>query len=192
MSDTTYCYAPDYTVLKNKAGIEDTHQLERFERLKTINRQRFCLDNIPITYNGYKQIHAHLFQDVYTWTGQPRRVNISKGEPFAFWQHIDQEMAKRFALINKENNLRGLNVESFAQRAAEHLNEINAIHPFREGNGRTQRIFLQNLAHQAGHELEITRFDQRLWMKASIEGFRNVDYRPMQACILGSLILIPL
>jgi len=187
MTDKTYCYPPDYTVLKNKAGFRDPEKLEQFERLYTQSRMMDCPLDLPITYVGYQAIHRHVFQDVYEWAGQSRTVTIHKGDAFANWMYVDQEMEKRFELIRQDQNLQSSSAVEFAEKAAEHLSEINAIHPFREGNGRTQRLFLRNLAHQAGHESHIARIDKDRWMDASIEGFREQNYEPMAKLIYSCM-----
>jgi cell filamentation protein len=115
-------------------------------------------------------------------------VAIAKGDLFALPPYIAGEMERRFALIHREKDLRGFSADRFAARAAEHICEINAIHPFREGNGRTQRLFLKALARQAGHELRIDLMDREQWMRASIESFRRQDYAPMTACIRAALL----
>ena len=187
MSDTAYCYPPDYTVLKNKAGLRDPQALERFEHLNTLSRGLDCPVDLPISYAGYQAIHRHLFQDVYDWAGQSRTVNIHKGGMFAAAPFVDREMDRRFRQLYADNHLQGLNRRDFANQAAEHISEINAIHPFREGNGRTQRLFLRNLAHQAGHRLDIARIPREQWMAASVQGFRAQNYQPMAAVITHAL-----
>lgn len=141
MTDDIYCYPPDYTVLKNIAGIRDKDALEEFERRHTRLRMLDCPYILPLTYDGYKDIHRYVFQDVYEWAGEPRVVNISKSDMFGVWSFIDQEMQRRFRLIGEDTGLQNAPADQFAEHAAEHLSEINAIHPFREGNGRTQRLF---------------------------------------------------
>jgi cell filamentation protein len=96
-------------------------------------------------------------------------------------------MEKRFAAINAENSLRGLTREQFAERAAEHICELNAIHPFLDGNGRTQRAFLQILGKQAGHEVDLARIDPERWNQASIESYYKQNYLPMLEVIRGIL-----
>lgn len=188
MSDTEYCYPPDFTVLKNKAGLRDAEQLEQFERLKTINRLRHCPLDIPTTYEGYKEIHRRIFQDVYEWAGQPRSVDIRKADYFCRASYIDQEMQRQFRVLQRENNLKDLQAPEFAVRAAEHLGEINAIHPFREGNGRTQRVFLRNLAHQAGHAIDLTRIERDAWLHASISSFRDQDHKPTENVVRNAMV----
>ena len=95
-------------------------------------------------------------------------------------------MTKRFQLIGEENQLRDLSPEVFATRAADHLIEINAIHPFREGNGRTQRLFLEVLASQAGHTIRSKDIYPKPWHAASIEGFAG-NNQPMTALIQAAI-----
>ncbi len=94
-----------------------------------------------------------------------RRNSYDTGRtgPFCKAEFIAAEMDKRFAAINGENNLRGLDAATFAARAAEHIGELNAIHPFLDGNGRALRAFLENLAEQAGHHIDLARVDPQAW-----------------------------
>src|ERR1700680_682646 len=95
-------------------------------------------------------------------------------------------MNERFAQINAEDNLRGLTADQFAVRSAEHVCELNAIHAFLEGNGRTQRAFLQILVEQAGHAIDLARIDPEAWNQAAVAGYHKQDYRPMCAVIMAA------
>ncbi len=186
MSDP-YVY-PGTTILKNKADLRTQDELDRFERLMTRTQmgQKF-LPAVEMTYEGYKALHHHLFQDVYDWAGQSRTVHLAKGQDyFGPPDYVDREMARRFDLLAKEHHLQGLSQKHFAKRAAEHLNEINAIHPFREGNGRTQRLFLKVLAKQAGHDVHLDRITPKKWNDASIKGFAG-NYEPMEQVIQAAM-----
>lgn len=185
MSDP-YVY-PGTTILINKANLRSQDELDRFERLMTRARLAEPLPKIPMTYEGYKTLHRHIFQDVFEWAGQSRTVAMSKGQTFfGPPDYVDAEMSRRFDVLAKENHLHGLTKQDFARRAAEHLNEINAIHPFREGNGRTQRLFLKTLATQAGHDLHVERLHPTPWNEASIKGFAG-NHEPMQQVISSAL-----
>ena len=94
---------------------------------------------------GYRALHHHIFQDVYDWAGEYRTVNIAKTHLFCLAPFIEKEMGRQFRELNAENNLQRLDMDTFADRAAHHIIELNAIHPFREGNGRTNRLFLEVL-----------------------------------------------
>ena len=188
MTDEKYCYPPDYTVLRNKADIQDQAALQQFERRRTAIQMRFCPQDTPLTYDGYKAIHQHIFQDVYDWAGQSRTVEIAKGFWFEGWKLVDEKMQERFDVIQSDDRLKSKDPKVFSARAAEHICVINDCHPFREGNGRTQRLFLRNLAHQNGHDLSIKNIDQKEWMRGSISGFRHDSYDRMEKCIAGAII----
>ncbi len=188
MSDSVYCYPPEYTVLKNKAGLRDATALERFEGFHTQNRTVDCPLDLPITYGGYKLLHHYVFQDVYEWAGEIRTIPVEKGlSRFEFPERIDQEMQRVFGELNAEDNLRNLPSEKFAARAASYLDDLNITHPFREGNGRTQRLFLRNLADQAGHELQVSRILKDEWMRGSIESMHQSNHEPMIAVIYSAI-----
>jgi cell filamentation protein len=178
-----YLY-PGTDVLRNKEDIRDADELQAFERMATANRMETLPDDTPITAGGYCEIHRYIFQDVYDWAGEVRTVDIAKNNDlFCLAPYIDQELTRRFEAVQAQNGLRGLSAEQFAARAADHLSELNAIHPFREGNGRTQRAFLFVLGRQAGHEVDLTRIDPRAWNDASRESFRTGDSTPLRHVI---------
>ena len=186
MSDP-YVY-PGTDVLRNKEDIRDAHDLEAFERMATASRLETLSSEVPITVHGYREIHRYVFQDVYDWAGEVRAVDIARNDSlFCLAPHIERELAKRFGAIHRENALRGLTAGEFAARAADHICELNAIHPFRDGNGRTLRAFLVALGRQAGHEIELARIDPRAWNEASRQSFRAGDSRPMQRIIAGAM-----
>ena len=181
-----YVY-PGTAVLINKLNLRDGDLLAEYERRLTAQRLREPPPQTAISYEGYKTLHHHIFQDLYDWAGQSRTVSLAKGETFfGPARFVDREMEKCFQRLNAENNLQGLNRVQFAERAAEHLCEINAIHPFREGNGRSQRLFLKTLAQQAGHKIKIENLKRDSWNQASIAGFKG-DYRLMTRVIADIL-----
>lgn len=172
----------------NRLGIQDARLLDSAERVTAAQRLEEPLPDIPISYAGYKALHRHLFEEIYAWAGEPRSVNMSKGETiFAAAGRIDPSMDRQFTLLKQEQHLTGLPPDRFAHRAAIHLSEINAIHPFREGNGRTQHAFLKLLARQAGHTVDLKLIEPTAWIDASISGFA-ADYRPMIAVIDAALV----
>jgi cell filamentation protein len=185
--DHPYCY-PGTDIYRNKEGIRDNKDLEDFESRQSASRLMTLPHDLPITVQGYREIHRYVFQDVYDWAGQYRTVNTGRTGPFCKAEYIASELSKRFAAINVENNLRGLTADRFATRSAEHMNELNAIHPFLDGNGRTQRAFLEILARQAGHKIDLARIDPKVWNEASKEGYYTQDHRRMRDVIAGALI----
>ena len=186
MSDP-YCY-PGTNVLRNIENIRDAEELKAFERFATANRMETLPDDFPVTPDGYRAIHRYIFQDVYDWAGEYRDVDIARiDDLFCLVPYIVPELAKRFEEIRLENNLRGLSAGDFATRVAEHVIELNAIHPFREGNGRTLRAFLFVLARQAGHEMLMERIDAGTWNEASRVSFRTGDSRAMRNIIADAI-----
>ena len=175
-----YCY-PGTSVLINRAGLRDTAQLEAFEAEATIERFSQPLPAGRLSYSHYRSIHRHLFQDVYAWAGKIRIVRISKGSnTFCCPEHIEREMRRLFAGLAEGKHFRGLDAPTFAARAAHFIAELNAIHPFREGNGRAQLSFLIVLAEHAGHRLNPDRLHPEAMMRAMIESFGG-NQRPLAA-----------
>ncbi len=166
-----YSY-PGTTVLKNKLDLRDQEDLTAFEAEITNQRSQEPLPEGDLDYAHYRAIHKHLFQDVYEWAGVRREVRIGKnGNWFCFPEHVDAQMQRLFVALAKENHLRNLDAATFAKRTAHYLAELNAIHPFREGNGRAQLSFLVLLADQAGHPLRMEKLDPELMLEATIMSF---------------------
>ncbi|HUH61738.1 MAG TPA: Fic family protein [Terracidiphilus sp.] len=133
-------------------------------------------------------IHRHLFQDIYPWAGELRTVRIAKpGALFPLPQYLKQGLDALFAELAKEDRLKNLSIPDWAHRAAYYLGEINAIHPFREGNGRTQREFIRQLGRSAGHHLSWEGFDQEGMIRASQASFAQRDYSALQQILLHAL-----
>ena len=188
MNDDPYVY-PGTKVLRNKENIRDAADLEQFERLSARAQAETMLRDVPLTYAGYRSIHRHLFGRIYDWAGEERTVELAKGNSvFCLVPYITQQMHRRFELLRTENGLKGLGRETFARRAAEHIGEINAIHPFREGNGRTQRAFLECLALQAGHEVDLALIEPEAWIEASIRSFQAADHTSLRDVIAKSMV----
>jgi cell filamentation protein len=178
----SYCY-PGTTVLINRLGLHDRANLEAFETEMVSQRFREPLPPGRLTSRHYRAIHRHLFQDVYAWAGRIRTVRIAKqGSAFCYPEHIEREMQRLFGDLAAQKQFRGLTATDFAARAAHFLGELNAIHPFREGNGRTQLSFLVALAHRAGHPLDAGRLEPAQMLRAMIRSFAG-DEQPLAASI---------
>ncbi len=160
-----YVYPGTVYVLKNKPGIVDPVKLERYEAMAFIRRHAELAPDFPAGRFGYthlKDIHRHIFQDLYEWAGQERYINISKDDSwFAKTQFIKPSADKIFGEIKDQGYLRGLSREVFAQLGAHYYSEINAIHPFREGNGRSLRVYYDQLASLAGYALRWSKITQQ-------------------------------
>ena len=181
-----YCY-PGTTVLKNKLELKTQRELDAFEAEISAQRAEEPLPAGRLTYSQYRAIHRHLFQDVYDWAGKIRTVRISKGgSMFCYPESIDREMSKLFGTLAGQKQFKGTTPGEFVSRAAHFLAELNAIHPFREGNGRTQLTFLTLLAETAGHPLAMDRLDPDQVLQATIDSFGG-DERPL-AALIGELV----
>ncbi|MCW4355659.1 Fic family protein, partial [Hoyosella sp. YIM 151337] len=130
---------PASGILRNKLRAVTREELKTWEA-GAVAWRALQLDEQPITgrydFAHLKAIHHHLFQDVYDWAGQTRTVNISKGEWFFPHHRIDMGAANIFAELVRQNYLKGLEPDLFIRRLAATFDQINHLHPFREGNGR--------------------------------------------------------
>ncbi|MDR3448515.1 MAG: Fic family protein [Alphaproteobacteria bacterium] len=176
-------------VLKNKLGA--TTQAELAEREASAVRLRMTELRLGIVEldgsfdaDHLKEIHHHLFQDVYEWAGHTRHERVSladgtvatmpimrkeeNGQSFLLGPLIQPRLDDVASKLAEADYLRGLERADFAHQAADVFSEINGIHAFREGNGRTQRAFIRQLAEQAGHHLDFTAISQERMIQASI------------------------
>jgi cell filamentation protein len=184
VEDTKYCY-PNTSVLKNKANLKTQEELTKFETLSVTQRGDEPLPKGRLSVRYYRALHKHLFQDVYSWAGRPRSIRISKhGSMFCYPENIGKQLSALFSNLAAENDLRDLEPEVFARSAAHFLAELNAIHPFREGNGRTQTTLLSVLADQAGHPLDLERLKPQPMMDAMIASFHGNE-NPLVDVILS-------
>jgi cell filamentation protein len=164
-------------VLKNRLGITNQATLEQTEAAFVATRS-FELSLEPLK-GGFdlahlQAIHRYLFGDVYEWAGELRSIDISKGgHLFAHHEHLVSAAERMFSQLDKEGCLAGLDRVVFSERAAYYLGELNALHPFREGNGRSQREFVSHLAHAARHYIAWENVRQAAMLEASIESFKG-------------------
>lgn len=153
-----YVY-PGTKILVNKLGIRDKKLLEKKEKnlsgarlleLRIKNDMKKTFD-----FNYLKKLHRHIFQDIYPWAGTVRDVNIAKGKSiFCLVEHIESYGETIFKKIKDADYFKNINNKSeLALKLAETMLDINALHPFRDGNGRTQREFIRQLAEERGYEL---------------------------------------
>ena len=164
-----YVY-PHSTVLINKGGYRDSKSAKEFEARCTRLRMH-SLPDLPFTPEGYLGLHRHLFQDVWDWAGETRKVVTGKGDAlFTFPDHIQKQLNRAFSDLKQQDHLRLRTLDEFAAGAAAHINALNRIHPFREGNGRVMRLHLRALCAKAGHDIDLRRIDAAEWHRASVEG----------------------
>ena len=176
------CY-PGTTVLINKLDLQDQADLDEAELALFLIRadEHFPAGNLD--YPHYMALHYHLFQDVYEWAGRPRTIRIGKGDNwFCYPEYIEAEMQKVFASV--EVGLAGrTSPDVFATAAASILAWLNAIHPFREGNGRTQLAFLSLLADRSDLPFNDDQLDRDRVIGAMIDSFSGNEV-PLRQLIL--------
>ncbi len=163
--------------LKNKLGIKDAVKLDKAEAALTADRLAE-IDNKgpkgPFNYERLKATHHYIFQDIYEWAGQPRTISISKDHssftPSYLIQHHTENL---FSRLQKDNFLQSLKSKEFAEKITEFFANLNQIHPFREGNGRTQRAFTEALAKQAGYNIAFDISTQERMIDISIKSHKG-------------------
>lgn len=150
-----------YPILRNLVDANTARELRtREDHFATIRSATMQQLGIPSSYDldGLQQIHGHLFQDVYEWAGELRTVNISKGAGrFAALEEIEPLMAAVADGLRSTDRLNTISDRDYPEALATVYNSVNTAHPFREGNGRTQRLFIDALAAESGHRLDWTK-----------------------------------
>jgi cell filamentation protein len=152
---------PATGVLRNLVGARTREALDIAESELCLARASELVESPPSIagdLNDLTAIHRHLFQDVYAWAGQVRTVDIYRDEsaPFLPVSFIPRAAAFCAEELQRDRMLRELGRQKFIERLAYHYDALNHIHPFREGNGRTQRVFWSQIAEQAGWRLDWT------------------------------------
>ena len=176
------CYSGT-TVLINLLDIRDQAELDEVELALFLTRADEPLPAGELDYPHYLSLHRHLFQDVYAWAGQARTIRIGKaGSWFCYPEHIASVMARVFRELGEPDCLADLDDTDFAKHLAYVIAEINAVHPFREGNGRTQLTFLAMLAEHAGFTFNADMLDRDRVIQAMIDSFSGSE-APLQALI---------
>jgi cell filamentation protein len=165
---------PGTDVLRNLPDLRTAAELEAFE-VEAVGAR--SLEPPPIgdfDPAHYRALHRHLFQDVYEWAGEYRTIRTSKGGNwFCYPEYIEQEMAELFAKLDGPVFLPGADIEEFVAATADFLGELNAIHPFREGNGRTQLYFVRLLGLRVGHPFRSEAVERDAFLRAMIESYHG-------------------
>jgi len=189
----------DGVTIKNKVGATRHDELERVEADFVALRQLEVSLGFGPKGNfdalQLKALHRHLFQDVYEGAGHTRdeRIILSDGtvatepimkkaggQPFLIGPAIPAALEEIAAKLREGDYLRNLPRKQFAKRAADLMAELNAAHPFREGNGRTQRTFLREIAKQASQNLDFSVISKERMIQASIAANEQSDVSMMR------------
>ena len=179
-SSTSNCYEGT-TCLINKWGITDENKLKEFEGAVTFAKaSELELNPISDTFDveHYKLIHKYLFEDIYDWAGEYRTVNISKkGTKFASADQISDLMNACFMRLKDNNYFQNKSFDEFVDNIVDFYSVTNMIHPFREGNGRTQRLFISQLIRFNNYDIDFSSIDKDELMIATIHAANGiVDY----------------
>lgn len=171
------CYEGTVCLI-NKFDIKDSKQLSQVEADITFAKSA-KLEQTPIKGNfdifHYKNIHRFLFEDLYEWAGQFRTINLSKkGTNFADYKNIEKYCEMCFSGLSRMNFLNNLAFDKFIDEIVELYCTLNLIHPFREGNGRTQRIFIAQLIRFNGYEINFSDIDTDYLMIATIQSAQGI------------------
>jgi len=175
--DDFYRY-PDSDVLMNKLDIRDYDELHIFERDVSYRKMAYLVTNpikgtLDLKY--LQKIHKFVFGDIYSWAGRTRGGKFfSKGDTmFCNADMIPIYADNIFGKLRQEKWLRGLNRDDFIKRLAYFMGEVNALHPFRDGNGRTQRIFFAELARRAKYDLDFSQVKPNELLEADIAAYEK-------------------
>lgn len=184
----SYFYPPpDDSTMRNILGERDPAVLHLKEYGRVAQRQSELLSGgvaIPRTFDRshVQAIHRHLFQDIYEWAGDCRTVNIAKGlSSFADVRsgQIDRYLRDVHRLVGA-TEWKELDREEFGTAAATVFAYLNQAHPFREGNGRTSKIFMEHVAEESRFTFKFGRVSPEVWNQASmLSGPDRGRYEPV-------------
>lgn len=177
--DDPYTYK-DSDVLKNNFGIRDPDVLQDAEREFTeLAALSIRFTEPPYNFETLCEIHRILFSDLFEWAGEIRSIDISKGATrFCSCEFIEREANKLFRRLEQENFLERLERVIFIKKLAEYYCDINVLHPFREGNGRAQRVLFEHICINSGYNLNLAGVSVDEWVNANILGYHG-DYNAM-------------
>lgn len=165
------CY-PGTEVLRNLPDLRTAAELEAFELEAAGARSMEAPPIGDFDPAHYRVLHHHLFQDVYEWAGEYRAIWTAKGGNwFCRPEFIEPQMNTLFAKLGQPAFLPDSDVDTFIAETADFLGDLNHIHPFREGNGRTQLLFVRQLGLRAGHLFRSEAVERDAFLHAMIESF---------------------
>ena len=177
MPDNKYCY-PNSEVLKNKLNITDRNELFEAEKELTAIRLKELQDD-PIKgnfdYKHLKAIHKYIFQDIYDWAGKERTVEIGKGNLFCTTSCIQSYAKSVFNKYYPQCYNAKDDFKVFIRAFADNYGDLNALHPFREGNGRTQREFARLICLECGYDFNLSVTTHSKMLEASRLSFDKAD-----------------
>ncbi|MBD5111121.1 MAG: cell filamentation protein Fic [Ruminococcaceae bacterium] len=174
------CY-PCTTVLINKQNIRKQEKLNKVEKMYvTLRTDELMKTDFtePFTFEFYCYIHKVLFGDIYDWAGEICTVDISKkGTNFCRSGNIRSLGKAKFDYLQRNNEFNSLSRDEYIKEIADFYHELNMLHPFREGNGRTERLFFSLLLKRNGNSIDFAKCDTDFLMMAAMYAAQGViDY----------------
>ncbi|MFT6916624.1 MAG: cell filamentation protein [Motiliproteus sp.] len=189
--DDPECY-PGSTTLTNLLDIQDAELLEDAEReITELTAIEIDFEPPPYDLHYLRSIHLTLFEDIYPWAGKLRQIDISKGDTrFCTCSRIEPEADKLFRGLANRSYFTGLKHDELVSALAEFYGDLNVVHPFREGNGRAQRILFEHIVVNCGWVISWDDISADEWIEASIDSYL-CDYTSMEAvfhrCVGGRI-----
>ena len=175
-------------IFRNLLGIDQKLALENAEaQITSVEISALLIDNSSVVVdfdsNLLCKIHKQLFSEIYDWAGKYRTIDMEKDDTrFAHTPHITSQLKQLLSELSDENYLIGLNKQNFINRLAHYYSELNIIHPFREGNGRTLRTFISLLTVNANWDIAWDIMDSKENIKSCIAGYMG-DEKPLNTML---------
>jgi cell filamentation protein len=192
VAEDPYVY-PGTHVLRNNLGLRDPQELSQAEaNIVGLALAALAEQPLPGTYDlaHWQAFHRRIFGTLYPWAGELRTVQIAK--PNAFYarpEHVAGYAQGTFAELARENHLKGLDHAAFLERLTHYHAEMYAVHPFREGNTRSLRAFLGQLAREAGHHIAWEHLDHERSFAANVRSLNGQN--DQLRTLLGAIIDMP-
>lgn len=183
--DDSYLLANNCLNIDNFEDLDKAEQYVFMIRSLEVENGTYVVDSFSM--NSLLQLHRHLFQDIYNFAGSIRNVQLSKGTTrFCQYQFIHANASKIFSELEAEGDW--CSVPEAAKKLAYYKAELNMLHPFREGNGRTIRVFIQYLAKSKGFEWQYANIDQHEYLTAMVESVQ--DYTLLEQLFFKTIVKI--
>lgn len=183
------------SALVNKLGIKDQRLLEKAEALyaELAIAQGLPKAALALTPKGLKLMHKAMFDEVYEWAGEYRDYTTGRGLPFCVPDYIESSLNKLYQQLNQQlDNIinHDMSHEELIKAVAFFMGELNAVHPFIDGNGRTQRMVLAIIAQKAGYYIDVTGLNQKDWYAAAADAHELANYQGFEAIFESVLVKV--
>ena len=183
-SDDEMSRYPGTRCLVNYFCIKDRPLLRKIDKRISTYRTAELLAtplDMPFTFDYLKALHAHLFGDLYPSAGIVRKSITGKHTEYCRADYLEPQAAKLFTALRKDNYLKGHDeddIEDFINAMAYYMGEMEALHPFLDGNGRVTRLFFSELALDAGFAIGWSSADPDNFLEANVAALDG-DYQAL-------------